>query len=206
VDIIQREVSEYSIELLIVDSLVASSGMDANDAESARIYHQIVNGLGDNLSSLGVTHIAKSGNESNSFGSVYWDNLSRNNWLLAREEEELVDNSSVIALTHKKSNRTSLMKPMGYKVGYETNMDGQATKIWYEETDLSLTETLSKKLSTTDQVLALIRDIAMSPGDIAEELGMKTNTVRQALIRARDRDLVVVNSAGQYKKKDDVAE
>jgi len=46
----------------------------------------------------------------------------------------------------------------------------------------------------------------MSPGDIAEELGMKTNTVRQALIRARDRDLVVVNSAGQYKKKDDVTE
>jgi DNA-directed RNA polymerase specialized sigma24 family protein len=85
-------------------------------------------------------------------------------------------------------------------------MHGQATKIWYEETDLSLTETLSKKLSTTDQVLALIRDIAMSPGDIAEELGMKTNTVRQALIRARDRDLVVVNSAGQYKKKDDVTE
>ena len=206
VDIIQREVSEYSIELLIVDSLVASSGMDANDAESARIYHQIVNGLGDNLSSLGVTHIAKSGNESNSFGSVYWDNLSRNNWLLAREEEELVDNSSVIALTHKKSNRTSLMKPMGYKVGYETDMHGQATKIWYEETDLSLTETLSKKLSTTDQVLAVIRDIAMAPGDIAEELGMKAPTVRQALIRARDRGLVVVNSAGQYKKKDDVAE
>ena len=206
VDIIQREVSEYSIELLIVDSLVASSGMDANDAESARIYHQIVNGLGDNLSSLGVTHIAKSGNESNSFGSVYWDNLSRNNWLLAREEEELVDNSSVIALTHKKSNRTSLMKPLGYKVGYETDIHGQATKIWYEETDLSLTETLSKKLSTTDQVLALIRDIAMAPGDVAEELGMKAPTVRQALIRARDRDLVVVNSAGQYKKKDDVTE
>jgi DNA-binding transcriptional regulator LsrR (DeoR family) len=98
------------------------------------------------------------------------------------------------------------MKPMGYKVGYETDMHGQATKIWYEETDLSLTETLSKKLSTTDQVLAVIRDIAMAPGDIAEELGMKAPTVRQALIRARDRDLVVVNSAGQYKKKDDVAE
>jgi putative DNA primase/helicase len=208
VDIIQREVSEYSIELLVVDSLVASSGMDANDAESARIYHQIIGGLGENITAIGVTHIAKSGNESNSFGSVYWDNLSRNNWLLAREEEELVDNSSVIALTHKKSNRTSLMKPIGYKVGYETDGDGQATKIWYEDADLALTETLSKKLSTTDQILSLIRDIAMAPGDIAEELGMKTNTVRQALLRARDRGgLVTLNSAGQWKRKqDDVTE
>jgi len=193
--------------LLVVDSLVASSGMDANDAESARIYHQIIGGLGENITAIGVTHIAKSGNESNSFGSVYWDNLSRNNWLVAREEEEIEENSSVIALTHKKSNRTSLMKPLGYRVKYETDEDGQATKIWYEEADLSLTETLSKKLSTADQILSLIRDIAMSPGDIAEELGLKTNTVRQALIRARDRGLATVNSAGQYRKKqDDVIE
>ena len=138
---------------------------------------------------------------------MYWDNLSRNNWLVAREEEEIEENSSVIALTHKKSNRTSLMKPLGYRVKYETDEDGQATKIWYEEADLSLTETLSKKLSTADQILSLIRDIAMSPSDIAEELGLKTNTVRQALIRARDRGLATVNSAGQYRKKqDDVIE
>jgi len=206
-DTLQREVSEFSVSLLVVDSLVASSGMDANDAESARIYHQIIGGLGENITAIGVTHIAKSGNESNSFGSVYWDNLSRNNWLVAREEEEIEENSSVIALTHKKSNRTSLMKPLGYRVKYETDEDGQATKIWYEEADLSLTETLSKKLSTADQILSLIRDIAMSPGDIAEELGLKTNTVRQALIRARDRGLATVNSAGQYRKKqDDVIE
>ena len=99
------------------------------------------------------------------------------------------------------------MKPLGYRVKYETDEDGQATKIWYEEADLSLTETLSKKLSTADQILSLIRDIAMSPGDIAEELGLKTNTVRQALIRARDRGLATVNSAGQYRKtQDDVTE
>ncbi len=206
-DTLQREVSEFSVSLLVVDSLVASSGMDANDAEAARIYHQIIGGLGENITAIGVTHVAKSGKDSNSFGSVYWDNLSRNNWLVAREEEELEENSSVIALTHKKSNRTSLMKPLGYKVKYETDEDGQATKIWYEEADLSLTETLSKKLSTTDRILSLVRDIAMSPGDIAEELGLKTNTVRQALIRARDRGLATVNSAGQWKRKqDDVTE
>ena len=206
-DTLQREVSEFSVSLLVVDSLVASSGMDANDAEAARIYHQIIGGLGENITAIGVTHVAKSGKDSNSFGSVYWDNLSRNNWLVAREEEELEENSSVIALTHKKSNRTSLMKPLGYRVKYETDEDGQATKIWYEEADLSLTETLSKKLSTTDRILSLVRDISMSPGDIAEELGLKTNTVRQALIRARDRGLATVNSAGQWKrKKDDVTE
>ena len=206
-DTLQREVSEFSVSLLVVDSLVASSGMDANDAEAARIYHQIIGGLGENITAIGVTHVAKSGKDSNSFGSVYWDNLSRNNWLVAREEEELEENSSVIALTHKKSNRTSLMKPLGYRVKYETDEDGQATKIWYEEADLSLTETLSKKLSTTDQILSLIRDIAMSPGDIADELGMKAPTVRQALIRARDRGLATVNSAGQYRKtQDDVTE
>jgi hypothetical protein len=205
VDTLQREVSEYQIELVVVDSLVASSGMDANDAEAARIYHQIIGGLGENITAIGVTHIAKSGKDSNSFGSVYWDNLSRNNWLVAREEEELEENSSVIALTHKKSNRTSLMKPIGYKVKYETDDDDQATKIWYEDADLSLSETLSKKLSTTDQILSLIRDIAMTPSDISEELSMKPTTVRQALLRAKERGLVTVNSAGQYRKKNDAS-
>ena len=145
--------------------------------------------------------ISRSPKDSNSFGSVYWDNLSRNNWLVAREEEELEENSSVIALTHKKSNRTSLMKPIGYKVKYETDDDDQATKIWYEDADLSLSETLSKKLSTTDQILSLIRDIAMTPSDISEELSMKPTTVRQALLRAKERGLATVNSAGQYRKE-----
>ncbi len=74
-DTLQREVSEFSVSLLVVDSLVASSGMDANDAEAARIYHQIIGGLGENITAIGVTHVAKSGKDSNSFGSVYWDNL-----------------------------------------------------------------------------------------------------------------------------------
>tara|TARA_Y100001951_G_scaffold37013_1_gene29193 strand:+ start:1302 stop:3449 length:2148 start_codon:yes stop_codon:yes gene_type:complete len=205
VDLLQEECSKFDIKLLCIDSLIASSGMDANDAEAPRIYESIIRSLGEHISTIGVTHLSKSeaiknsNSKSKPYGSVYWEALSRNNWVLEREEDEDSPNESIISLEQTKSNRTSLSKPLGYKVQYETNSEGQAVKIWYEEADLGQTQTMYTKLSTTDQILSVIKQTPMKPNEIANELNLKAPAVRKALTRARDNGLVVQTPTGDYK-------
>ena len=88
---------------------------------------------------------------------------------------------------------------MGFRADFESDEFDRATKITYSEADLNTTEVLATKLSVTDRVLYTIKDIAMEPKEIAEELDIPSNTVRQALLRAKERKLVIQLPNGQYK-------
>jgi DNA-directed RNA polymerase specialized sigma24 family protein len=91
------------------------------------------------------------------------------------------------------------MKTMGLRAEFESDEYDRATKITYSEADLNTTEVLATKLSVTDRIVYAIKDIAMEPKEIAEELDIPANTVRQALLRAKARKMVVLLPNGQYK-------
>ena len=90
------------------------------------------------------------------------------------------------------------MKTMGLRADFESDEFDRATKITYSEADLNTTEVLATKLSVTDRILYLIKDRAMEPKEITEELDIPSNTVRQALLRAKERGLVILLPTGQY--------
>ena len=198
-DTISDEIARHRIEVLAIDSLVASSGSEhsPNDAEAARVWHQVVSSFG--IASIGITHIAKNSanKDGTPFGSVYYFNLARSIFQVSRENES--EHSSVLAVAHRKGNNTGIMKTMGLRADFESDEFDRATKITYSEADLNTTEVLATKLSVTDRVLYTIKDIAMEPKDIAEELDIPSNTVRQALLRAKERKLVIQLPNGQYK-------
>ena len=198
-DVISDEIARHRIEVLAIDSLVASSGSEhsPNDAEAARVWHQVVSSFG--IASIGITHIAKNSTNKDGtpFGSAFFYNLSRAVFQVSRENES--EHSSVLAVAHRKGNNTGIMKTMGLRADFESDEFDRATKITYSEADLNTTEVLATKLSVTDRVLYTIKDIAMEPKDIAEELDIPSNTVRQALLRAKERKLVIQLPNGQYK-------
>ena len=200
-DVISDEIARHRIEVLAIDSLVASSGSEhsPNDAEAARVWHQVVSSFG--IASIGITHIAKSSanKDGTPFGSVYYFNLARAIWQVSRENES--EHSSVLAVAHRKSNNTGIMKTVGLRAEFESDEFDRATKITYSEADLNTTEVLVTKLSVTDRILYAIKDIAMEPKEIAEELDIPSNTVRQALLRAKERKLVDHLPNGQYKAR-----
>ena len=200
-DTISDEIARHRIEVLAIDSLVASSGSEhsPNDAEAARVWHQVVSSFG--IASIGITHIAKSSTNKDGtpFGSVFYFNLSRAIFQVSREVES--EHSSVLAVAHRKGNNTGIMKTMGLRAEFESDEFDRATKITYSEADLNTTEVLATTLSVTDRILYAIKDIAMEPKEISEELDIPGNTVRQALLRAKERKLVDHLPNGQYKAK-----
>ena len=203
-DAIAADIAEHDIKLICVDSLVAASGdqYSPNDAEAARTWHQVVSALG--VSSIGITHAAKNSKEPSAFGSVYYTNLARSIFEISADAEA-GRNSSVIAVTHRKGNNTGLMKPVGLSVDFESDEFDNPIKIQYASADLTQSEVLATKLSSSDRILSLITMVSMSPAEIAEELtDLKPVTIRQALLRLKARNEVSMNSAGQYRKLDDV--
>ena len=203
-DAIAADIAEHDIKLICVDSLVAASGdqYSPNDAEAARTWHQVVSALG--VSSIGITHAAKNSKEPSAFGSVYYTNLARSIFEVSADAEA-GRNSSVIAVTHRKGNNTGLMKPVGLSVDFESDEFDNPVKIQYASADLTQSEVLATKLSSSDRILSLITMVSMSPAEIAEELtDLKPVTIRQALLRLKARNEVSINSAGQYRKLDDV--
>jgi len=203
-DAIAADIAEHDIKLICVDSLVAASGdqYSPNDAEAARTWHQVVSALG--VSSIGITHAAKNSKEPSAFGSVYYTNLARSIFEISADAEA-GRNSSVIAVTHRKGNNTGLMKPVGLSVDFESDEFDNPVKIQYASADLTQSEVLASKLSSSDRIVSLITGVSMSPSEILEELtDLKPVTIRQALLRLKARNEVSINSAGQYRKLDDV--
>ena len=199
-DAIAKDIADHDIKLICVDSLVAASGdqHSPNDAEAARTWHQVMSALG--ISSIGITHAAKNSREPSAYGSVYYTNLARQIYEVSADAEPGND-STVIAITHRKGSNTGIMRPVGLRVDFQSDEYKNARKITYTEADLTQSEVLAPKLSAHDRILSLVATQSMSPAEIAEELtDLKAVTIRQSLLRAKDRGVVTVNAAGQYRK------
>ena len=184
VDQIQKDIAEHQVTCIAVDSILASSGQAVEESEAARVWHQVMGEL--NVASIGITHVAKDArNRSTPYGSVYFWNLARSVFEIARETED--EDNNIIAIHHRKSNRTSLLNPIGLRVTFESDSNNNVVSIEYEEADLTQTETLVAALKPIDRIIALLAEgVSMTPEQISEELDMKNASVRQSLKRALD--------------------
>ena len=204
-DDIQRDISENMVELVLVDSIVASAGQDVNDAEAARIYFECMNML--DISSIGITHTKKSGDDNTPFGSVFYWNYARNIWKIEKQQEQ-GENFSTIGLFHKKGNRTNgLLNPIGLTANFEVDDSGHSTSIHYSEAELSEYETLVTKLPVKQQVLALLKNgMQLTPAEISEQTNVPNNTIRTTLKRMLDRNEIKHNDSSQYYIPKDVSQ
>ena len=193
VDSIQSDIAKNNIELIAIDSLIAASDEDTNDAVAARTWHQVVSSLG--VASIGITHVAKAGTDP--YGSVYFWNLSRAVWHVSKETED--DNNTVVAITHKKGNNTGLMEPLGLHVEFEADEELRPIKIEYKTADLTDTEELGKHASVKQHIISILAGTSMSRDDILKELeirNIKNNSGRKAITRMQKLGLIIQQANG----------
>ena len=155
---------DNGIELIIVDSLVASAGGDVNDAEAARLFHNSVRSL--NVASIAITHTNKS---DTLFGSQFFWNLSRQVFRLTSISEP--ETNPVLGLYHEKSNRSKLIAPVAYDVEFSGSTEADNASIRYVVKDIQSVPELAKGTGLRERLIGLLRNGSMTVEQLAERTG-----------------------------------
>ena len=187
---IQRIVSEYGVELAIIDSLVGSAGSDPNDAETARAFFSSANSL-PGCAVVGLTHISKEskGKSQSPLGSVMYRNLPRIVWNMKRD-----DDSNTVGLYPNKINSLG-EKPVAFALTLEVTETGMR----YQAADIGAVATLAAETGPTAQIVTLLTGTTMTVAEIAAELApMKDTVIRSTLNRGRGKRFIQHAGAGAW--------
>lgn len=196
-DALAREIGEYGITTIVVDSLIKAIGDNPNDANTARVFFQTLSMF--DTSALIFTHISndsvrQTGSNIRPYGSVFWWDYCRNNWFIKRTTEE---EPMKVGLFHSKLNRGKLLKPFGFEMTFE-EQEEVTTSIRYRNADLLNTD-LAVGAQKIDRVVHLLTQFSggLAPAAIAEELEDSPEKIRALLNRYKDKRVVQIE-AGRW--------
>lgn len=160
-------------DVIVIDSIVvACGGTDALKPEAASMYAGALQYLG--IPVLSLAHVTKDGDLTYPFGSVFWHNLSRVTWSLARSG---VDEQTV--LVNRKHNNYARQSQVAVEVDW---LDGVPRHIHEIPYQLALSDRIDAVLASGPLTAS---DITRELNDQLEEDGraVKQAVVRQALKR-----------------------
>ena len=180
VEWLAETVESKGIDLVVVDSAVPACGGNPNEPESVQGLFYGLRQL--EVTSLIVAHVSKSiaaGPVTSPYGSVFWSNLSRNAWQ-AQKEQEMGEDSMVVALWHRKTNVGPLLKPVTLKITFSPSFS-------VERVAPGEYKTLASKLPLAERMAAALGNGAMSSSALAEAIDANHDSVRRTLNRRDDR-------------------
>jgi hypothetical protein len=184
---LRADVSRLGITFVIVDSLAPAAGPEPEGADAALRTHNAIRSLGP-ITCLCLAHVSKAGADQRGparpFGSVFVSNMARSVWEMRRSEDQ--DGEELrVALYHRKANRTRLRPPLGFRFHFTDEA------ITVQGADLAEAPDLLARASASTQILTALRPGAKSIARLAEELGLRPETVKRTLQRLAERDKVV---------------
>lgn len=177
IEVIKQEMSNYQIEMLIIDSLGPAAGGNLNDPEPAIRYHRALRMLGE--TSLTLAHNSKDPmtDSKSIFGSVFFSNLARSIWQCKAEKEAAAD-YAIVSLKQIKASLSQLHLPLGFTFTF----DNTSSIISVEKTDLKGTS-LAGDLPLSIRIRNELRRGPMSVRDIADALDAKDDSIKTILNR-----------------------
>jgi hypothetical protein len=182
IESIRNHVEDIKAQCLIVDSVSLAAGDDPSKPNVATTYFRQLRQL--HITSISLAHTSKNKESQTKtiFGSVMWEAGARSVWeIQGQEEEDAFD----IALFHRKANLSKKFNPQGYRITYKDKLPVNVS--WHNPKEVA---EFVEKMSTTDRVLDLLKEGAASMKDIAESLGVATNTAKVSLHRLKKKGLV----------------
>jgi len=186
VEQIKEYISEYNVEVVIIDSLGLACGGEVKEAEGALNFFSALRQL--KKTSLILAHTAKNPETKRRsiFGSVFFEAQARSVFEIKKVQES-GENELDIALFHRKpAPFEKLHSPLGFHISYES--EGMSISPGQPQT----IEEFLKEMGTGNQIEeALGQNGPMTGKELSERLEISYDAVRQAIRRLKERKRIV---------------
>ena len=174
---IRKEIARLGVGLVIVDSLGAARGGDA-DMEGTIKAFAAARSFG--VPWLGIDHVAKNAaTQSRPYGSTYTHNLARLTWGMERVQGDSADDA-VIALTNHKANNGRLQQRQAFRLRFENRAD-RLESVTIDRLDPTDVPELAERLPAAQRIMNELRSGKQNPAELADTLGLSVATVRARL-------------------------
>ena len=114
------------------------------------------------------------------YGSVVKYNRSRSQFEI-KKSQHVGDDFIELSLIHRKHNEGRLLKPIGIRIKFNENPDGQLESVTFESCNVADNPELSGTLSTRDRIIELLKRGMLDVKDISKELDITEATIRARL-------------------------
>ena len=190
---IKANVLNYEVRHIWIDSASLAVGGQLENTEAVGQFFSALRQLG--IGSTVITHTAKNtnGGPATAFGSVYWSNLSRSVWEVIGHQDEGSPDLSV-GVKHTKVNEQGRQPRRGYLFQFLPD------RVAVRESALDELPGLDDMVPTMSRIEAAIVSRVSARAtiqEIAEETGLKPNTVDKTIRRHPNRFAVDSGGRGQ---------
>ncbi len=129
-DAVAKEIRNYNIGLVVVDSMGMAAGGDITTQAISSSFFLALRTLG--RTSLVITHEAKDQigigkNKKTPYGSVYVTNAGRSVWRVEKKQD-IGQAEACVLVTHKKANDSAYSKPLSYRAVFGSIEDPASGK------------------------------------------------------------------------------
>jgi len=185
---LRAQISQHRIGFVIVDSLAPACGPEPEGADAAVRTFTALRSFGA-VTRLVVAHVshasaAQRTGPAKPFGSIFNFNLARNMWEVRRAEDP-GPGTLVQGLYHRKFNAGERQPPFGLRFTFSED------SITLQAHDMGQEPDLVARASVSQRLLAALRSGAFTTAELAGQVGASELTVRRALERLREKELVV---------------
>lgn len=180
---LQAHIADKDIEVLIVDSLGPAVGGELKESAPALRFAAALRRLHCSTLIIGQTSKDKEAKVRSTYGSTFFEYLSRNVWELRKVQEEGED-SLDIAMYNTYHNLGPKFRPMGYHVSFTE------TETHIEKGAITARE-LVARIGTGEQIRQLLlKQGAMTVKDIIDKLELSNNAVRLSISRLTKKGII----------------
>lgn len=182
---IQEMVSNNKIDLVIIDSQMAATGIGPNEAQLATQFYNAIRTL--NCTTLTLDHMAKSeirGDESaGPIGSIVKFNRSRCQFQL-QLSQNAGDDFIELSLVNKKNNNAKILLPIGIHIDF-VNGEGETLEmVKFSPCNVADNPKLEKTATLKDRLIRILEDGDKTIAQLSEKIpDKKADHIRKELNR-----------------------
>jgi hypothetical protein len=187
---VMKEIQDNNIEIIFIDSLGLAVGGDLKDSAQATSFYSALRQL--KTTSVILAHTSKGlEREKTVFGSIYFENLSRN--IFELQKVDTADNQIQVAFHHRKSSFSGKCQPIGFQFTFDLD------RIYVESINPADEPTFREKMSIGIRIKKELENGEYSASELAGMLNEKLNSVTHALYRMGKKGEVDKSSDGKWK-------